>query len=163
MFALVEVFGGIFAVLLFVYFLIVTVAGGGAARALPPSNDAGEYRMSWPGNGSGWVVLVYPDRVVIPETGEATFAGALCEPVSGYVRYIRQVYVGREEAFVYALLDGGVSTMVEARDCLISMFPGQAVPVSTLVADQEFLKIVAAGEIPPHLKRVLRQRAGATP
>jgi len=159
MFSLVEVFGGIFAVLLFVYFCTLMMVGG-VNRFLPPTNDPGDYRLSWPGKGSGWVVLVYHDRLVILETNEPPVErGRICDPSSPYVNYIRKVYLSRQDHIIFGIVEGGIPTMVEARQCLIEMFQDQPLRISTVIADREFLKVVdGTMQIPPHLKTVFRNR-----
>ena len=156
LFSLVEVFGGIFAVLLFVYFSEVLMVGG-ASRLLPPMNDPGEYRVSWPGKGSGWVVIVYRRHIALLETNERADAGHICDPTGPFVRYVRRVYLSREDYLVFGIVEGAIPRMVEARNCLLSMFPNQPIRISTVAADREFFKAVGSeAQLPRHLETVFK-------
>ena len=58
----------------------------------------------------------------------------------------------RGDQLVFFMLEGSVSTMAIARECLRRMWPGQTLTIGWVIADNELLKSVAHSDIPGYIR-----------
>ena len=149
---MVEIFGGLFALLLVLFLIMNLLSQAALVERIEAAADEGLYRVGWDSGGEGFVVLAFPGEVRIVETGEAVGAGGICQPGSAFVDYVRRIYRGERQQIVFAILEGGVPTMAEARNCIRAILPGQELTIGWIVANDELLKSVALNEIPAYVK-----------
>jgi len=162
---MIEIFGGVFALLLVLFLLMNLLSQASLRERLEQASEEGAYKVGWGASGAGFVVIAYPDRIHIIETGEAAAKGAVCAPDSPYIPYAQRVYGGDKQQLIFAILEGGVATMAEARNCLRSLtaHKGQEVTIGWIIADNELLKSVSIGDIPPHIQEIVGPGAQGTP
>jgi len=154
---MIEIFGGVFALLLVLFLLMNMFSQAGLQERLEQSTEEGLYKIGWGASGAGFVVLSYPDHLRLIETGETVERGKLCARGSAYIPYARRIYGGRgaNQQLIFAILEGGVATMAEARNCLRALLPGRRLSIGWIIADNELLKSVAIGDIPPHIQETI--------
>ena len=149
---MMAIFGGVFGLLL-VFLLIVNVLSEASVRErLEEFSKDGAYRLNWENGGAGYVVISFPDVLRIVETGESIDRGRICTQGSRFRRYAENVYNSRRQQLVFVLIEGSVSTMSEARNCLRTMMPQRLLNIGWIMADHEFLKSVTLDDIPSHIK-----------
>lgn len=149
---MMAVFGGMFALML-VFLVVVNVVSEAAIQErLKESADNGEYRIERMDGGSGYSIIVFPEMLRIVETAEGVVRGEICSPGSPYRRYAQRIYENTEDQLLFFLLEGSVSTMSEARDCIREMWPGERRHISWVIADNEFLKSVMLDDIPEYIR-----------
>lgn len=158
---LVEIFGGLFALLLVLFLLLNQLSRIAAEEQrenrLEEGVDEGLYRVGWGPHGAGYVVIAFPQELHIVQTGSVIRRGQICAPGSPYRDYALQVYnSGPRQQIIFAILEGGVATMAEARGCLIELMPWRPLSVGWLIADNELLKSVSLDDIPYHIKKSLQ-------
>ena len=155
---MVEIFGGIFAVLLIllVFLNLFTKNATDRLRQLALRGQGTDYRLPWPGGSAGYVVLALSDRLKIVQNQVTVFRGHYCEPTSSFVAYARDRYLGKREHLVFVIFEGGVSSFAEARSCLLRQFPNSEVLISWIVADKEVLKEVGENRFPHYVDTVWR-------
>lgn len=152
---MVEIFGGVFALLLVLFLLLNTMSQAALFERLESASDEGLYKIGWGPQGSGYVVIAFPEELRIVETGEVVKKGAICAPGSPFIGYARKVYQPRRQQIVFTLLEGGVATMAEARNCLIKALPGRRLSIGWIMANNELLKSVSLDDIPAHIEKAL--------
>ena len=124
---MVEIFGGIFALLLVLFLLMNLLSQAALVERLETASEEGLYRVGWGASGEGYVVLAFPSELRIVETGEAVSAGSVSAgPDSPFVPYVRRVYQADRQQIVFAILEDGVGTMAEARNCIMRVLAGAA-------------------------------------
>ena len=149
-------FGGIFALLL-VFFLIINLLSEVSLRErLEQAGGQGLHRINQLYGTDGYVVITLPDTLRIIETARGVSRGQICQPGGVFPRYARDVYTRRNKLLVFMILEGSVSTMSEARDCLRQLMPGRRVNIGWLMADNEFLKSVSLDDVPSYIKEYSR-------
>lgn len=154
---MVEIFGGIFALLLVLFLLMNLVSTAALVARLEAASDEGLYRVGWGQSGTGFVVLSFPDEVRIVETGETAQRGEVCAPASPFVAYARRVYHADKQQLIFAILEGGVATMAEARACMMRVMPNRTLSIGWIIANNELLKSVAIGDIPAYVKQAVAE------
>ena len=152
---MVEIFGGLFALLLVLFLIMNLLSQAALVERIEAASDEGLYRVGWDAGGSGFVVLAFPAEVRIVETGEAAGTGRICAPDSPFVDYVRRIYGGERRQVVFAILEGGVSTMAEARNCIRAVLPGRELTIGWIVASDELLKSVSLNDIPAYVKEAV--------
>lgn len=152
---MVEIFGGLFALLLVLFLIMNLLSQAALVERIEAASDEGLYRVGWDAGGSGFVVLAFPGEVRIVETGESAGAGRICAPGSPFVDYVRRIYGGERQQVVFAILEGGVSTMAEARNCIRAVLPGRELTIGWIVASDELLKSVSLNDIPAYVKEAV--------
>lgn len=152
---MVEIFGGLFALLLVLFLIMNLLSQAALVERIEAASDEGLYRVGWEGGGSGYVVLAFPSEVRIVETGEAVGGGRICAPASPFVDYARRIYAGERQQIVFAILEGGVATMAEARNCIRAILPGRELTIGWIVANDELLKSVSLNDIPAYVKEAV--------
>ena len=154
---MMAIFGGVFALML-VFLLLVNLFSGNAVRErLDRASEHGLYRIERMDGGAGFVVIVFPDTIRIPETGTGVPAGTVCEPGSAFVDYARRIYEQEEDQLVFFLLQGSVGTMSEARECLRGMWPDRILTIGWVIADNELLKSVSLDDVPAYIRSYAEQ------
>lgn len=156
---MVEIFGGLFALLLVLFLIMNLLSQAALVERIEVASDEGLYRVGWDAGGAGFVVLVFPAEVRIVETGQVAGAGRICEPDSPFVDYVRRVYRVERQQIVFAILEGGVPTLAEARNCIRAILPGRELTIGWIVANDELLKSVALNDIPAYVKQALEEPA----
>ena len=152
---MIEIFGGVFALLLVLFLLMNLFSQGGLLERLEQVTEEGTYKIGWGASGSGYVVVTFPDYLRIIETGATIDKGKICSPQSPFLSYGRRVYGADKQQMIFAILEGSVSTMAEARNCLRALLPSRQVTIGWIVADNELLKSVSIGDIPPHIQTTI--------
>ena len=152
---MVEIFGGIFALLLVLFLLMNLLSQAALVERLETASEEGLYRVGWGASGEGYVVLAFPSELRIVETGEAISAGRVCRPDSPFVTYVRRVYQADRQQIVFAILEDGVGTMAEARNCIMRVLPQRLLSNGWIIANDELLKSVSVGDIPAFIRQAV--------
>ncbi len=152
---MVEIFGGIFALLLVLFLLMNLFSQAALVERLEAASDEGLYRVGWGTNGSGFVVLAFPSELRIVETGEAVSADKVCRPDSPFVSYVRKVYQAERQQIIFAILENSVAAMAMGRNCIMQVLPDQTLAIGWIIANDELLKSVSLGDIPAFVKRAV--------
>ena len=152
---MVEIFGGLFALLLVLFLIMNLLSQAALVERIEVAADEGLYRVGWDAGGAGYVVLAFPTEVRIVETGEAVGGGRICAPDSPFVDYVRRIYRAERQQIVFAILEGGVSTMAQARNCIRTVLPGRELTIGWIVANDELLKSVSLNDIPAYVKEAV--------
>ena len=152
---MIEIFGGLFALLLVLFLIMNLLSQAALVERIEAAADEGLYRVGWDAGGSGFVVLAFRAEVRIVETGEAVGVDAVCAPDSPFVDYVRRIYRAERQQIVFAILEGGVSTMAEARNCIRTLLPGRELTIGWIVANDELLKSVSLNDIPAYVKEAV--------
>ena len=158
---MVEIFGGIFALLLVLFLLMNLLSQAALVERLETASEEGLYRVGWGASGEGYVVLAFPAELRIVETGAAVSAGSICRADSPFVAYVRRVYQADRQQIVFAILADGVGTMAEARNCIMRVLPERLLSIGWIIANDELLKSVALGDIPAFIRRAVAPDAPA--
>ena len=153
---LVEIFGGLFALLMVLFLLFNLFSQAALLERLETTSDEGLYRIGWGAHGAGYVVIAFPEELRIIETGESVKRGEICKPGSPFIPYALKTYNTARNQLIFALLEGSVATMAEARNCTIQVLPGRVLSIGWIVADSEVLKSVSLNDIPPYIEKVIK-------
>ena len=159
---MMAIFGSVFALML-VFLLIVNLYSSAAVRERLERNRAdGVHRIERTDGGSGYVAISFPSLLRIVETGASVPRGSICTPDSPFVTYAQRIYEQPPapradgtvpiEQLVFFILDGGVPTMAEARNCMLRMWPDREILISWVIADDELLKSVSLDDIPAYIR-----------
>lgn len=153
---MIEIFGGIFALMLVLFLIINLLSTTALVERLEEASDEGLYRVGWGTNGAGFVVITFPKELRIVETNESISAGAICQPGNAFVNYVRKIYQSTErQQIIFAILEDSVSTMAEARNCIMNTLPNQTISIGWIIANNELLKSVSLNDIPPFIKKAV--------
>ena len=152
---MVEIFGGIFALLLVLFLIMNLLSQAALVERLEAASDEGLFRVGWGPSGSGFVVLAFPSELRIVETGEAIGTEDVCAPQSPFVAYARQIYHVDQQQLIFAILEHGVVTMAKARNCLMRVLPNQTIAIGWIIANDELLKSVALNDIPAFVTKAV--------
>lgn len=152
---MVEIFGGVFALLMVLLLLINVLTRATMEERLEVGRDEGSYKIGWGPSGSGFVVITFPGQLSIVETGEVVARGKICEPQSPFVRYAKKIYQSKKQQLIFSILEGSVSTMAEARNCMLKIMPRRALHIGWIIANNELLKSVSLDDIPAYIKNVV--------
>ena len=159
---MVEIFGGIFALLLVLFLLMNLLSQTALAERLETATEEGLYRVGWGANGGGFVVLAFPAELHIVETGETVPAGEICRPDGPFAAYARRIYQREGQQLIFAILERGVATMAEGRDCLLRALPGRTLSIGWIIASDELLKSVALDDIPAFIREAVADPAATS-
>ena len=152
---MVEIFGGVFALLMVLLLLINVFTHAAMQERLEVGRDEGSYKVGWGAIGSGFVVITFPHQLSIIETGETVARGKICAAQSPFIRYARKIYQSQKQQLIFSILEGSVATMAEARTCLLKIMPYRALHIGWIIANNELLKSVSLDDIPAHIKNVI--------
>ncbi len=152
---MMAIFGGAFALLLVLLLVINMLSEASVRERLDKLGEDGQYRINWQQGGEGFVVLTFPDVLRIVESGESVTRGRICEADSPFVAYTRRVYQADRKQIVFAILEGSVSTMSEARNCIRALMPNRLLNIGWIIASNELLKSVNLNDIPPYIQNFI--------
>ena len=152
---MVEIFGGIFALLLVLFLLMNLFSTAALVERLEAAADEGLHRVGWGPSGAGFVVLAFPSELRIVETGETVPRGEICAPASPFVSYALHVYQADAQQLIFAILEEGVATMAEARNCMMRAMPERTLAIGWIIANDELLKSVSLGDIPAYVQKAV--------
>ncbi len=155
----VEIFGGVFALLLVLFLLINTFSQASLQERLSDLNEGGAYKVDWGPQGSGYVVIAFPGELRIVETSENVRREDVCDKDGAFVRYARKLYQKPGKQIVFTILENSVATMAAARNCMMRIMPGKHLTIGWIIADRELLKSVSLDDLPPYVEEVIRERA----
>lgn len=154
---MLSIFASVFGLLLFFLLLVNLLSESALRDRLDKSAGEGTYRLNWGGGGTGFVVISFPDSLRIVETGEGIGRGKICKQDGAFPRYANRVYQRRNNQLIFVLLEGSVTVMAEARNCLMTLMPQRPVHISWIMADQELLKSVLLDDIPSYIEEQIQQ------
>lgn len=154
----IEIFGGVFALLLALLFLINLLTRAVLNERIDKVAEEGLYKINWQENGAGYVVLAFPDALRIVETGEEVPPEQICSASSGFTKYASKVYSEDKSQLIFAILEDSVPVMLLARNCIQSIMPDKRLTIGWIIADNELLKSIKLGDIPEHISEVLGQQ-----
>lgn len=152
---LIEIFGGIFALMLVLFLIITFLAQSSLKERLEAASEDGLYRVGWGTNGTGFVVLTFPDELRIIENSETIQRGDICKPGSPFAQYAQRIYSSPKQQIIFAILESSVPTMAEARNCIMSIMPDRTVAIGWIIASNELLKSISLNDIPPYIKKAV--------
>ena len=158
---MVEIFGGIFALLLVLFLLMNLFSTAALVERLEAASDEGLHRVGWGPSGAGFVVLAFPTELRIVETGETVPRDAVCAPANPFIAYALRVYQADKQQIIFAILEGGVPTMAAARNCMMRVMPDRALAIGWIIANNELLKSVSLGDIPAYVRKAVTPVADA--
>lgn len=158
---MVEIFGGIFALLLVLFLLMNLLSTAALVERLEAASDEGLHRVGWGASGAGFVVLAFPDELRIVETGETVPRRTICAPTSAFISYALRVYQAEGRQIIFAILEGGVPTMAAARNCMMRVMPERALAIGWIIANNELLKSVSLGDIPAYVQKAVAPPSAA--
>ncbi|MGI9345447.1 MAG: hypothetical protein ACR2PW_04195 [Gammaproteobacteria bacterium] len=153
---LIEIFGGLFALLLVLFLIFNLFSQAAIQERIETAADEGLFKIGWGAHGAGFVIITLPDELRIVETGSNIVRGKICHPQSPFVKYVLKVYNGERQQIIFTLLEGSVGTMAEARNCIMKLLPNQRVAIGWIIADREVLKSVSLNDIPPYIEKVIK-------
>lgn len=158
---MVEIFGGVFALLLVLFLLINTFSQMALQERLEGINTNQNFKVAWGVQGVGYTILVFPDELHIVETGEVVKQKNICAPRSPFATYARKIYSRPKQQLIFTILEGSVKTMAIARDCMRQTMPNiqNNLTIGWIIADHELLKSVSLDDIPPHIKRTILKQS----
>ena len=153
---MVEIFGGVFALLLVLFMIITLLSQASLMERLEATNDEGLYKIGWGADSSGYIVITFPTELRIIETREVVNRGEICDPRSDFVKYASKVYQAARDQIIFAVVDDGVATMAEARNCMMRIMPDRPLHIGWIIANNELLKSVSLDDIPPYIENVVK-------
>lgn len=157
---MVEIFGAAFALLL-ILFLFINLFVEAQLRALTENSvEESVYKIDWERGAAGYIVLAFPDRLQIIENKEVSLTSDIKKSCgqTNFFKYAQQVYDKKDTQLIFAIVDGGVRTMKESRDCLMRMWPRKRISIGWIVANEDFLKAVRLEDIPYRIRRSLDEK-----
>lgn len=154
---MVEVFGGAFALLLILFVLVNVFANSEIYAMIEDSSEAATYKVSWETGAEGFVVVSFPDRIQILETGDSIPVNRICAPNGPFLNYAHQLYDSRIKQMIFAIVEQGAHTMAVARNCLLSEFPSRAVSIGWIIANKDLLRAVNLDEIPAEITNAIKK------
>lgn len=149
---MVEIFGGVFALLMVLFVLLNALSQASLQERLESTVSEGNYKIGWGQAGAGYVIITFPDELRIIETGEVVERGKICSSASPFPRYAKNIYRRKKQQIIFTLLEGSVPTMAEARLCLMKIMPGKRITIGWIIANNELLKSVSLDDIPPYIQ-----------
>ena len=157
---MVEIFGGVFALLLVLFLLINTFSQLSLQERLEGLNSEGDYKVSWGVQGTGYSILAFPDELRIVESGDVLKRDEICVPGSPFASYVRKIYSMPKQQLIFIILEGSVKTMAIARECMRTTMPAvrDKLTIGWIIADRELLKSVSLDDIPPYIERVIKRQ-----
>ncbi len=152
---MVEIFGGVFALLLVLFLIINLFSQAALIERLEEATDSGLYRVGWGSSGTGFVVIAFPSEIRIVETGETVAGDQLCRPGSPFAAYVRKTYRSEKQQLIFAILEQGVTTMAAAHACMRKTLPDRRIAIGWIIANNELLKSVSLQDIPAFIKQAV--------
>ena len=154
--AMIEIFGGIFALMLVLFLIINILSQGSIEERLETSKDEGLYRVGWESHGAGFVVMTFSDELRILETQESVKREDICNPSSPFVKYAYKIYNSSNNQIIFTILERSVPTMAVARNCMMELFPGKVLNIGWIIANNELLKSISLDDLPPYIENTIQ-------
>ena len=152
----VEVFGSALALLIILFALVNLIVSEDIKAMLERSTENAEFKVSWTDGSEGLVVISYPDRLHILETNESVSRSEICQGGGdAFMNYVNQIYGNSKQQIIFAILEGGVTTMARARDCMLKRNPNKAISIGWIIANSDLLNTVKIKDLPVRVKRAL--------
>ncbi|MFC5076295.1 hypothetical protein VTH8203_01056 [Vibrio thalassae] len=151
--ASIEVFGGVFAILMVLFLIINILATARLEERLDRLSNEGEFKIKWGEHGNGFVIVTYPDSVFIIETGEFEKHDNICSAKSKFIEYTRKTYSQKNSQIIFAVLDNSVGTMRKARDCIQETYKGKRVSIGWMIVDKNTMKAINLGDMPYYIEQ----------
>ncbi|MCY4043952.1 MAG: hypothetical protein OXE99_02595 [Cellvibrionales bacterium] len=152
---MIEIFGGLFAVLLVLFIIITLLSSYQEATRLEETPDPGEFTIGFQGEGEGHVVIASSDGIFIPALGERIDSRHICARGSPFIDFSKAIYLKRKQQIIFAIVSGGVSSMATARNCLRTTLFGQRLTIGWIIADDELLKSLSLNQLPDYIKHAV--------
>jgi len=154
--SIVEVFGAAFALLIVIFLILNMMNEAQIQQRLENSIEEGSYKISWGNKGEGFVVIAFPQKLLIIEKAKYINKKQLCDNNSTFVNYAKKLYKSKKKQMIFAIVEGGVGTMKTARDCLMQTFKNKPISVGWIIANEELLKSVSINQIPGYIKKAIQ-------
>ena len=156
---MIEIFGGVFALLLVLFLLINLFSHASIQERLEEINEGGDYRVSWGAQGSGYTVITFPSKLQIVETNEMVAYDDICKANDPFVAYTKKIYGKPGQQMIFTITEGSVGVMAKARNCIRRVLPNRQISIGWIIAERELLKSVNLNDIPPYIREVIKDRA----
>ena len=154
---IVEIFGGAFALLLILFLIINTIVDTEINAMLDDAVEEAAFKVSWESGAEGFVVISFADRLHILETNTSVTKDKICSPNSKFIKYVQDIYRHRNKQIIFAITEGGVSTMAMARNCMMANFPSKPMLIAWIIANKELLKVIDLQDIPAQIKQSVKK------
>lgn len=151
--ASIEVFGGVFAILMVLFLIINLLSTARLEERLDRLSDEGDFKIKWGEHGNGFVIITYPESLFIIETGKFEKYDDICSPKSEFIDYTRKVYSQKKSQIIFAVLDNSVGTMRKARDCIQETYKGKRVSIGWMIVDKSTMTAINLGDIPYYIDK----------
>lgn len=151
--ASIEVFGGVFAILMVLFLIINLLSSARLEERLDRLSDEGDFKIKWGEHGNGFVIITYPDSLFIIETGEFEKYDDICGSNSKFIDYTRKIYSQKNSQIIFSILDNSVGTMRKARDCIQKTYKGKRVSIGWMIVDGNTMKAINLGDIPYYIDK----------
>lgn len=151
--ASIEVFGGVFAILMVLFLIINLLSSARLEERLDRLSDEGDFKIKWGEHGNGFVIITYPDSLFIIETGEFEKYDDICSPKSKFIDYTRKIYSQKNTQIIFSILDNSVGTMRKARDCIQETYKAKRVSIGWMIVDGNTMKAINLGDIPYYIDK----------
>ena len=151
--ASIEVFGGVFAILMVLFLIINLLSTARLEERLDRLSDEGDFKIKWGEHGNGFVIITYPESLFIIETGKFEKYDDICSPKSEFIDYTRKVYSQKKSQIIFAVLDNSVGTMRKARDCIQETYKGKRVSIGWMIVDKSTMTAINLGDMPYYIDK----------
>lgn len=152
---MVEVFGGTLALLIILFALVNLIVSEDIRAMLERSTENAEFKVSWTDGSEGLVVITYSDRLRILETNMDVPIAKICTNQDTFMTYVNKVYNNPKQQIIFAILEGGVTTMAKARNCMLTSNPHKPINIGWIIANTDLLNTVKLQDLPVRIKRAL--------
>ena len=154
---MVEIFGSTFALLLIIFLILNVLTESKLLTILNEQPSEGEYKIDWESSGEGYIVMVFPDRIKILETGTTISKKNICQQNSDFIGYAKKIYSNKKKQIIFSILEGSVHTTAVARNCLYRLFQKKPISIGWIIANNELLKAVSINEIPYYIENAIKK------
>ncbi|MEP4928369.1 MAG: hypothetical protein ABJT31_11385 [Hyphomicrobiales bacterium] len=154
---LVEVFGGLIAVLLIILVFISIQGLNFEMRARTDPAGIGDYLVHWDNEEfDGVMVTLSKGVMTVIEKQIERNEGDIC---TGEVpQYINETYLQHNRILLLFVTEGGVRLYREMRDCIFESLPNGYDPkIYFIMADKQVLRLRPIEEMPPEIQYVLEK------
>ncbi len=155
---MIEIFGGLFAVLLVLFVIITLLSSYQETTRLDDSAEPGEFTVGFQGEGEGHVVISSPNGIFIPSLGKRLDKKSICAKNSAFIPFSKDIYLNQKQQIIFAIVSGGVSSMAIARDCLRQVLYKKQLTIGWIIADDELLKSMSLNQLPDYIKHAVDEK-----
>jgi len=153
----VEVFGSALALFIIIFIMVNLIVTQDIQTMLDRSIDNAKYKISWNNQGEGYIVVAYRDKLKIIETGDTVVRNQICQPSSPFLQYIERLYNVQNQQLIFAITDGGVQTMADARNCMRQIWPNRLISIGWIIANRDLLSTVDLEQLPARIKKSIQK------